>query len=429
MSNGPGTGPFPYRLKWERILRNNRFRMLLAAYTLSQFSEGMTQTSLTWIAFRSSHNHIGLVATIGLLQTLIPFFIILPAGYLADRFPAPPLLAGVNLFKGATYALIPLISLLEPISRTSILSIVILTAILSSFFIPAFGAMLPSLVPADGIKKANGWILIFGQGGYLLGPLTAGILLFHLEAPWLILISGSCFALSAVLMILVPSLPSGQLYGQTPVSTPSKMHWSAVKKDLSQILLLFRQRPNMILAILTLGVYGAVNAPLPVLFPLMATEVFRMNKGFYTILAGSYFSGAFLAGLTIIRLSGTPPLKLIAGGLGLAGLSLTAVSLTSSPWTGPLAFVLSGAGLAIIQPLVNEWLQKEVPRPLLGLAFSLTWLLFLMASLTGIRGGSFLAEKVGLHPLLAGTGTGLFLLSGVLLLSTYLLKSVSKRNN
>jgi hypothetical protein len=52
-----------------------------------------------------------------------------------------------------------------------------------------------------------------------------------------------------------------------------------------------------------------------------------------------------------------------------------------------------------------------------------------MASLTGIRGGSFLAEKVGLHPLMAGTGTGLFILSGVLLLSTYLLKSVSKRNN
>ena len=403
--------------------------MLLAAYTLSQFSEGMTQTSLTWIAFRSSHNHIGLVATIGILQTVIPFFIILPAGYLADRFPAPPLLAGVNLFKGATYALIPLISLLEPISPTAILSIVILTAVLSSFFIPAFGAMLPSLVPADGIKKANGWILIFGQGGYLLGPLTAGILLFHLKAPWLILISGSCFALSAVLMILVPSFPNGQLYGQTSANTPSKMHWTAVKKDIFQILHLFYQRPKMILAVLALGVYGLVNAPLPVLFPLMTTEIFRMNKGFYTILAGSYFSGAFLAGLTIIRFSGMPPLKLIAGGLGLAGLSLNLVSLTSSPLTGPLAFVLSGAGLAIIQPLLNEWLQREVPRQLLGLAFSLTWLIFLMASLTGIRGGSFLAEKAGLHPLLFGAGAGLFILGGVLLLSTHLLESVSKRNN
>ncbi len=429
LSNGPGTGPYPYLLKWERILRNNRFRMLLTAYTLSQFSEGMTQTSLTWIAFRSSHNHIGLVATIGLLQTVIPFFVILPAGYLADRFPAPPLLAGVNLFKGATYALIPLISLLEPISRTSILSIVILTAVLSSFFIPAFGAMLPSLVPADGIKKANGWILIFGQGGYLLGPLTAGILLFHLKAAWLILISGSGFALSAVLMILVPSLPAGQLYGQTSGNTPSKTHWSAVQKDISQILLFFHERPKMILAVLALGIYGLVNAPLPVLFPLMATEVFRMDKGFYTILAGSYFSGAFLAGLTIIRFSGMSPLKLISVGFGLAGLSLILVSLTSSPWTGPLALILTGAGLAIIQPLLNEWLQKDVPRQLLGLAFSMTWLIFLVASLTGIRGGSLLAEKIGVHPLLAASGTGLLGISGVFLLSTHFLGSVSKGNN
>jgi MFS family permease len=428
LSNGPGTGPYPYRLKWEKILRNNRFRMLLTAYTLSQFSEGMTQTSLTWIAFRSADNHIGLVATIGLIQTIIPFFVILPAGYLADRFPAPPLLAGVNLFKGATYALIPLISLLEPISPNSILSIVILTAVLSSFFIPAFGAMIPSLVPADGIKKANGWILIFGQGGYLLGPLTAGILLFHMNAPWLILISGSGFVLSAVLMVLVPTLPDGRLTGQTSKS-PTRTHWSALQKDIMQILHLFRERPRLVLAVVALGVYGLVNAPLPVLFPLMATEIFRMDKGFYTILAGSYFSGAFLAGLTIIRFSGLPPLKLISGGLAIAGLSLILVSLTSSPFAGPLAFILAGAGLAIIQPLLNEWLQKEIPRRLLGLAFSLTWLIFLLASLAGIRGASLLAGRATLHPLIAGAGAGLLVISGVLLLSTHFLGSVSKRNN
>ena len=132
MSNGPGAGPYPYRLKWEKILRNNRFKTLLIAYTLSQLSEGMTQTALTWLAFRSANNHIGLVAIISLLQTLIPFFIIIPAGFLADRIPAPPLLAGVNLFKGATYALIPLISLFGPATESSILTIVILRPFLQS---------------------------------------------------------------------------------------------------------------------------------------------------------------------------------------------------------------------------------------------------------------------------------------------------------
>lgn len=428
LSNGPGAGPYPYRLKWEKILRNNRFKTLLIAYTLSQLSEGMTQTALTWLAFRSANNHIGLVATISLLQTLIPFFIIIPAGFLADRIPAPPLLAGVNLFKGATYALIPLISLFGPASESSILTIVILTAILSSFFIPAFGAMLPTLVPADSIKKANGWILIFGQGGYLMGPLTAGVLLFHLKAPWIILISGTGFALSAIILILIPALPAGKS-SPTPHLSEGKRPFTGARKDVRQIFHLLRQRPKLVMAILALGIYGTVNAPLPILFPLMATDVFKMDKGFYTILAGSYFSGAFLSGLTIIRFATVPALTLISGGFGIAGLSLILVSLTSSPVVGPLAFIIAGGGLAIVQPLVNEWLQKEIPRPLLGLTFSMTWLIFLVSSLIGIRGVSILVEKIGIHLLVEGAGLVLFCLSGVLLFSTHFLSRVSKGNS
>ncbi|MHB1605595.1 MAG: MFS transporter [Leptospirales bacterium] len=413
-------------MKWGRILQNNRFKTLLLAYTVSQLSEGMTQTALTWIAFKAGYNQIGLVAIIGFLQTLVPFFFILPAGFLADRIPAPPLLAAVNLFKGATYALIPLFALLGPLSDFTLKGIVIITAILSAFFNPAFGAALPTFVPVDTIKKANAWILIFGQGGYLLGPLTTGLLLLHIKAPWIILVSGTGFVISAIILVLIPPLKSSP--SKTKGSVQSKFHLSIIQNELMLIGSFLKKHPKLILGIFFVSLFGLINAPLPILFPLMATQIFGMEKGFYSVLAGTYFSGSFLAGLVIIRTARIPALILIPIGFLVSGISLLILSMNTSAWLGPVLLVLVGAGIALSQPLVNEWIQKDVPRPLLGKTFSVTGMVFLSSCLIGIKGATFLVQTLGIHVFLKWVGIILGTLSVLLLIATHFSRSVSKGN-
>ena len=161
-----------------RTLAQAPFVGLLSAYAISQFSEGMTQTALTWIAFRIRHGDVSLVGRIGLIQTIVPFLVLIPAGLLIDLLPRQILLAALNLFKGATYALVPLLSLFAPIGTLPLIAIVVATAVLSAGVGPAFNASVPEFVPRDRLEHANGWIQIAGQGGYLLGPLaTAGLLL------------------------------------------------------------------------------------------------------------------------------------------------------------------------------------------------------------------------------------------------------------
>jgi uncharacterized membrane protein YccC len=63
-----------------RTLAQAPFVGLLSAYAISQFSEGMTQTALTWIAFRIRHGDVSLVGRIGLIQTIVPFLVLIPAG-------------------------------------------------------------------------------------------------------------------------------------------------------------------------------------------------------------------------------------------------------------------------------------------------------------------------------------------------------------
>ena len=426
LSDGEIPGSFLRKLKWERILQNNRFKTLLLAFTVSQLSEGMTQTALTWIAFRIDHNQISLVATIVFIQTLVPFFIILPAGFLADRIPAPPILAAVNLFKGATYSLIPLFALLGPLTNVSIQGVVIMTAVFSAFFNPAFNAALPSFVPADAIKKANAWILIFGQGAYLLGPLTTGELLLHIKAPWIIIVSGTGFVVSAFILILIP--PMRDSLETTRDSSPPQSRLSHVQKDLKQVGNYFRKHPKLILGIFYLSLFGFINASLPILFPLMATQLFGMEKGFYSVLSGTYFSGSFLAGVIIIRATRLPAIILIPLGFLFSGVSILLLSTNNSAWLGPFMLAFAGAGLSMSQPLVNEWIQKEVPKSLLGKTFSVTGMIFLISCLLGIKGTTWLVQKLGIHLFLQETGLALGTFSLLLLIATHFSKSVSKGN-
>jgi DHA3 family macrolide efflux protein-like MFS transporter len=429
LSTGKRPIPFAFTLRWEKILRNSRFKALILALTLTQLSEGMTQTALTWIAFRTGHNNISLVATIGFLQTLIPILVILPGGFLADRLPSSPLLSGINLFKGFTYSLIPLFSLFGPVSVTKLETIVILTALLSSLFGPAFNAALPAFVPADAIKKANGWVQTFGQGGYLLGPLTAGGLLFYFKAPWIILAAGIGFVVAAMIFVVIPAMGS-----DLPVPSPtearrtrslvSRTSLSGPRTTLGEMGAILKQKPSLIAGFLLIGLFGLVNAPLPLLFPLMATEMFGMDKGFYTVLSTAYFMGPFFSGIIVIGSSRLPAMTLILSGYILSGTALFGLSRTQSVVTGPAMLVLAGAGISLTQPLVTEWFQHHVPRHFLGKIFSISGFLFLVCCLVGIKGGTFLAQRYGLHPFLEGMGIALGILAGVLLLATQLQKKV-----
>ena len=170
-----------------RSLASAPFVALLLAYTITQFSEGMTQTALTWIAFRIRHDDVTLVGRIGLFQTIIPFLILLPVGVLIDLLPRQIFMAGINLFKGATYAVIPLLSLFEPLRTSFILAVVVGTALLSAGFGPAFNAAIPGFVPFDRLKQANGWIQIAGQGGGIswgLSPRQASCFIFPPPGFW-----------------------------------------------------------------------------------------------------------------------------------------------------------------------------------------------------------------------------------------------------
>ncbi len=403
-----------------RTLASAPFVGLLVAYMLTQFSEGMTQTALTWIAFRIRHDDVTLVGRIGMLQTLIPFLILIPVGILIDLLPREIFIAGINLFKGATYAIIPLLSLFEPIRTNSILVVVVGTALLSAGFAPAFNAAIPGFVPADRLKHANGWIQIAGQGGYFLGPLiTAGLLLFF-PAPWILFLSGGGFVLSAFLFaLIVPPLrregPRKKKPG--PLSRTDGAGADGFPGGIVHSAGLLLRSPVLLMCAVLLMLFALFNAPMTMVFPLLSSEVFKTPPSFYALLSGAYFLGSFLGGIVLLgkRLPGH--FSMIIAGMLVASGAVLLIPLLPWPWSGVFLLMVTGIGLSWAQPLVFSRIQQIVPGYALGRVLAVVMTLFLFSALIGIQGGTnFLhTHPVGnfLHlegTVLLGISLGMFLL-------------------
>lgn len=420
--SGPGFRPDAVPVASRRGLLSRSFRSapfvsLLLAYTLSQFSEGMTQTVLTWIAFRLHHNDVALVGRIGLIQTLVPFVILIPVGLLVDALPRSIFMAAITLFKGATYAIIPLLALFEPVRPGLLMGVVLSTSILSAGFGPAFSASLPGFVPADRLKAANGWVQIAGQGGYFLGPLVSAGLLLLVPAQWLLLLSGGGFILSGFFFGLnVPPIhgPEGQ---------EGKSGEKNLKKDWIighfRSLVPYMGNPTLILCTVFLAIFGLLNAPMSLLFPSLSAQLYKAPPSFYALLSGAYFLGSFLGGIVLLwrRLPGHFPM--IAAGMVLSAGALLLVSSSGRPDAGVILLLLAGLGLSWAQPLVLSRIQMIVPGESLGRVLSLVMTVFLLSSLVGIEGGTLFLRH---HPAAAFVRLeGLFLIlsaSGLLLLVT-----------
>ena len=398
-------GPFSFL---KQSIDKNRLRGVIFAYSLSQLSEGLTQTAITWIAYKMALEKLTLISRIGFLQTLIPFLIILPIGFVIDKLPKPPLLSGINIFKGATYAILPLIALFNQTSPMQLLGIVTATAFLSSFFGPAFNALLPSFVPLDRLQRANGYIQLFGQGGYFLGPLLFAFLLLHMNAPQTLLVSGFGYVLSASLFILIPQTITHSTALEEQITTTNQQSKEKTKNSLLHIL---KSHPSLLFPMLLGAVFGLINAPMSLLFPALTTGVFHQGKSLFSLLSGSYFAGSLTAGWVLVRFQRWNATKTIIGGILISSLSLFLLSLSKTSTEAIILLWSAGTGLGLILPLSTALIQRDAPQAILGRVLSLAGFIFLIAAMGGIYLGTRILTNEGTVIYLSGAASILFMIA------------------
>lgn len=257
-----------------------------------------------------------------------------------------------------------------------------------AFFRPAFGALLPTVLPAENLASGNALSNASQHLALVAGPGLAGLLLLVTGPSTLFAIDAATFALSLCTLLRVAE----------PPHAPGERR--KVLREMAEGVAAVRERAwigaVLVMAALQLMI---VIAPATVLLPIVLRDSGSRPSAYGLVLAVGACGGLLGAlacarwrpvhrgrtGLLLLLLWVWPPLALLAQG---------------PPWLLGAAWFASALGTA---PFVVWWetaLQEAVPRRLLARVVSLDWLCSLALLPAGLALTGPVTNLVGRGPLL-----------------------------
>lgn len=216
---------------YRELLRNRAYRPFLASGALSYAAAPAVGIVLVWsvstaypgsIALRTSYAALAL-AFVGLAAAVPTLASAVLSGAFADRFDRARLLRLTNLFAIASTALLAVVFWSLPGASVALpgppgfylplwllLAIPLWAAMIASttFFRPAFNALLPSVVDVPSLGSANGLVYAVAVIGSVASSLSAAAVLEVGNAGLAILVPLGLFAATALSLSAIPSAPA-----------------------------------------------------------------------------------------------------------------------------------------------------------------------------------------------------------------------------
>lgn len=384
--------------------RNPALGRLLAGEFISGIGDWLYLVAILVVVYAESNSPV-LLGVIGAARILPYVLLSVPAGMVADRFDRRMVLLVTDVARGLIMiGLAVAVSLGSP--TLVIIALSILAACFSTFFGPAIGALLPSLVDERDLGTANSAWATLDNVAFIIGPAVAGILLASGGLSAAFLINAASFAVVAVILWFLPSPPraSAQAGGKEEEAT-AEGGWRTMLRPLAGPL---------VLDAATSFVIGGVN----VLTVVIAVDVLGAGESGTGFLQAATGVGGVVAGISggaLLARRLSVPLMVggVVGGIGLAWLALSGGLLMAM-----VAIGVAVAGLLLLEVVNTTMIQRIVPDELRGRAmgvlqtssaivYSLGSLL--MPILAGLLGVPFVLVAAGVI-VAAGVGGSLLLL-------------------
>jgi hypothetical protein len=281
-----------------------------------------------------------------------------------------------------------------------------LSAVGTLFDSSAF-AILPELVSADSLPKANGRMQVGAtiSGGLLGGPAAGALFVMAAALPFTV--DAVTFAMAAALALTLPRMNRPDAVGGQ--GTRAGLWAEAVAGTRWMI-----QEPALRLLAILAAVANLVIGALMAVMVLLILDVYAVPQAAYGLFTLVGAVGAIAGGLTAGRIGsrfGTmPTLRWV---LLIQTLALTVVAIAHQMIPGGAALGVFIAGSAIWNVLTSSYQQQVVPRDLLGRVGAASRVVGLTFAPIGAALGGLTAARFGVASV-AGFGAALFAVSVVL---------------
>lgn len=279
-------------------LFNRDFTLVAIGQLISLFGNAILRFALALYVLDATGSAavFGSVTAIAVIPTILlsPF-----GGILSDRVNRRNIMVALD-FATAALALSLGLLLSEENAVTLITAALLLLSVIQACYTPSVNSSVPLLQAEENLVKANAVVSQVSMLANLIGPVLGGVLYGLFGAMPIILVSGVCFFLSAVLELFI-HIPFQPLDAKTSIL-------QIVKDDLREsIRFMTREQPDILRITLMIAVYSLfVVSTITVGLPYMVRTVLGLSSQLYGaaegLMAAAGIAGGIASGFLADRL-------------------------------------------------------------------------------------------------------------------------------
>jgi MFS family permease len=385
-----------------RALRHRNFQLFFFGQGISVIGTWMTRLATTWLVYHLTHSAL-LLGVVSFAGQIVSFALGPFAGVWVERLNRRQLLVWTQGAAALQSLALAALTLAHVITLGEIIALTALQGLINAFDMPARQSFLVQMVDdRNDLSNAIAINSSIANGGRLIGPAIAGLVIGAFGEGWCFLIDGVSY-FAVIVSLLLMHIQCVDVRGSAGgMLKQIREGWDYVRT--------FRPIRTVLLLMALISLMGY---PFAVLLPIFAAQVLHGGATTLGWLTGASGIGALVSALSLAfrkSVDGLPRMVQIAsatlgGGLVLFGLSHTL-------WWSLALMVLVGFGLMQCASASNTIIQSLVAEDKRARAMSYYTMAFFGAAPFGSLLAGALAHQIG-APYTAVV-TGAFCIAGSL---------------
>ena len=402
-SDAPASGVLKPRRRSRTIqllqpLKLRDFSLLWAGMTISMLGDGVYFVAIAWQVLRISNSPAALSA-VGVAWTAPQVVFLLVGGVISDRVDRRAVMFMADVVRIAALGGLGALSLSGSLELWHVIALVAVYGAGEAFFMPAFGAIVPEIVPKDLLVQANSLDQFVRPVAFrLLGPALGGLMVATWGPGRAFLLDAATFAVSAACILLMRARP------RAPGRDGSSL--ASLKAEVVEGFGFVRSQRWLWGTLAASAIAQLCFAgPLQVLVPVVVKDNIGGGAGAYGLILAVGGVGSILASLAIGQ-QGLPKREVtfmyLNWTVGTFVIAYYAVSV--DVWQAMLASLAIGATFTTGLIVWGTLMHRLVPTELMGRVSSLDWLVSISLTPVSFALAGPLALAIGTEATLAGAG-------------------------
>lgn len=395
------------------ILRIRDYRLLISGQAISDIGDGITLLLLL-LVINELTGSTSMLALMAITEAVPQFTVGLVAGVYADRWNRRSVMLAADLLRAVIVMAFAVVSVLGFVPLLYVLGFA--QSSVSTFFRPARGAMLPRVVPAEGLAAANSLAQASQVLGAVIGAGIAGLIFSAFG-------SGALgFAIDALTFLVSFVLVSRIRAEVGRIRAESHAEQRDVRRSLAEGMAIVRGSRllagSLIAAAVSMLGLGAVN----VLFVPLIVRDLQVNPAWMAGIDLAYTAAMIMAaGVVAVLARRFAPTTVITAALAGIGVCIGFLSGVTAVWQVIALLFVVGWMVTPLQGMLQTIVQTASTDATRGRVVSILQASLSTASVVSMAIGGVLGDLIGIRSVylaaavlvVAAAGISFFLFRGL----------------